>query len=225
MFDLLDRPIWSSLATRHLEFSLGSERARRYPAGLLPFTAVPGEGEESLAAMAALFESGEQLIVLQKPEPVLPSNLRFVMRAPALQMVAAAPMSAFEDESIIPLTEEDSAEMLALATLTRPGPFTLKAQKLGRFWGVKVEGRLAAMAGERLAQPGLTELSGVCTHPDFQGKGFGRLVSRYVSGQIAAKGDTPYLHCYATNSNAIALYRSIGFDVRSEMHAAVIAKP
>ena len=225
MFELLDRPMWSCLATRHLGFSVGLEHARRYRAGLFPFVAAPGEDEESLAAMADLFERGEQLVTMQKLEPVVPANLEVVTRAPAVQMLAAAPMPVFEDERIIPLTEADSGEMMALATLTRPGPFTLRALELGRFWGVKVDGRLAAMAGERLVQPGFAELSGVCTHPDFQGKGLGRLMSRYVSGQIAASGDTPYLHCYATNSNAIALYRSIGFELRSEMHVAMMAKP
>jgi predicted GNAT family acetyltransferase len=224
MSALLDRPIWSSLATRHLEFSLGSGHARRYLPALLPFVAVPDEGGESLASIANLFNSGEQLITLQKPEPAVPASLQVIMRAHAVQMVAATPMTAFDDERIVPLTERDSAEMLDLATVTRPGPFTLKAQRLGRFWGVKLEGRLVAMAGERWTQPGFTELSGVCTHPDLQGKGFGRLMSRFVAGQIAASGDTPYLHCYATNSNAIALYRSIGFELRSEMHVAVMAK-
>ena len=116
-------------------------------------------------------------------------------------------MPLIEDERIEKLGEADAADMLELATLTKPGPFTLKAQALGDFWGIKENGRLIAMAGERLKQDGLTELSGVCVHPDFQGKGLGRLMTLYAAGKIFAKGEQPFLHTYASNSVAIGLYR------------------
>jgi predicted GNAT family acetyltransferase len=105
--------------------------------------------------------------------------------------------------------------------LTKPGPFTLQAQALGTFWGVKSDRRLIAMAGERLKQPGFTELSGVCTHPDFRGRGLGRTLSVFVANQIAARGETPYLHSYATNAEAIALYESIGFRIRTTLNVVV----
>lgn len=114
--------------------------------------------------------------------------------------------------------------MLALASLTRPGPFTLKALSLGDFWDVKINGRLAAMAGERMKQPGYSELSGVCSHPDFRGGGLGRLLSVFVSNRIMARGEVPYLHAYANNANAIGLYESIGFRLRSKMNVAVVQR-
>jgi predicted GNAT family acetyltransferase len=114
--------------------------------------------------------------------------------------------------------------MLELATLTKPGPFTMKAQALGDFWGVKENGRLIAMAGERLKLDGMTEVSGVCTHPDFQGKGLGRLMTLYAAGKISARGEQPFLHTYATNAVAIGLYESIGFRLRTRMNVAAIER-
>jgi len=95
---------------------------------------------------------------------------------------------------------------------------------LGNFWGVKRDGVLLAMAGERLKQPGYTELSGVCVHPDAQGSGLGRLMSLFVAGQICARDEQPYLHAYATNARAIALYESLGFRLRSRMNVAMVRR-
>jgi predicted GNAT family acetyltransferase len=139
-------------------------------------------------------------------------------------MIAERPLREVEDERIAPLGEADAAEMLALATLTRPGPFSLRSLEVGGFWGIRLGGRLAAMAGERMKQPGYCELSGLCTHPDFRGEGLARLLSLSVAGRIFARGEQPFLHAYATNTGAIALYESIGFTLRSRMTIAVIAR-
>jgi predicted GNAT family acetyltransferase len=128
------------------------------------------------------------------------------------------------DERIEQLSQADAPDMLELATLTNPGPFSLRALELGDFWGIKMNGRLVAMAGERMKQPGYTELSGVCTHPDMRGKGLGRLLSLYVADKIVARGDQPYLHAYETNKAAITLYESIGFSLRSGINVAVICR-
>ncbi|MER9404830.1 GNAT family N-acetyltransferase [Mesorhizobium caraganae] len=134
-------------------------------------------------------------------------DLRVSTTAFGVQMVAEALLPAVSEERAQQLTLDDAAEMLALASLTRPGPFTLKALSLGDFWGVKINGRLAAMAGERMKQPGYSELSGVCSHPDFRGGGLGRLLSVFVSNRIMARGEVPYLHAYANNANAIRIVR------------------
>lgn len=78
------------------------------------------------------------------------------------------------------------------------------------------------MAGERMKQEGFTELSGVCTHPDARGRGLARLLSAWVAARIATRGETPYLHAYASNAAAIELYRSLGFTLHREMHVAAI---
>ncbi len=224
MKHVLDRPVWSALETRHRAFAQGGKLARRYFPSIALFAATAADDAESLRALGSLVGPGENVIMAQADAIALPACLAAASTAAAVQMVADQPLQAVSDERVQRLTQDDTAEMLALASLTKPGPFTLGALSLGDFWGVKVEGRLVAMAGERMKQPGYAELSGVCSHPEFRGAGLGRLVSLFVANQIFARGEVPYLHAYATNAAAIRLYESIGFRLRSEMNVAVVQR-
>jgi predicted GNAT family acetyltransferase len=224
MSHILDRPVWNALNTRHAALAQGNDLAKRYAPLIHPFAASRDESPESLRALAEIASPGETLIFLQADEFVLPPGFTATATALGVQMIAVRHTHVIEDDRIEKLGEADAADMLELATLTKPGPFTLKAQALGDFWGIKENGRLIAMAGERLKQDGLTELSGVCVHPDFQGKGLGRLMTLYAAGKIFAKGEQPFLHTYASNSVAIGLYESIGFRLRTPMNVAVIER-
>jgi ribosomal protein S18 acetylase RimI-like enzyme len=221
----LDRPIFSALSTRHAPLAEGGALAKRYPASIAPFAATENDGEDSLRALAGLAPAGEMLLLLMADPIAVPSGLVTLSAGPAVQMIAERPLDRVVDDRVVQLGQADAADMLSLATLTKPGPFSLRALSLGDFWGVRIDGRLVAMAGERMKQPGYTELSGVCTHPDVRGKGLGRLLSLHVAGTILARGEQPYLHAYATNESAIALYRSLGFRLRSAMHVAAIGRP
>ena len=137
-------------------------------------------------------------------------------------MVLRRPPPKMPDESIEPLTDADAAEMLSLATLTKPGPFSLRARSLGEFFGVKEGGALVAMAGERIKQDGFTEISGVCTHPGFRGRGLAKLLSVFMAHRVLGRGETPCLHAFTTNTAAIKLYESIGFELRSMINVAII---
>lgn len=130
-----------------------------------------------------------------------------------------------EDPShqIIALGDDDAPAMRALATMTEPGPFRSRTHHLSQFFGVKdVHGRLIAMAGERLRLPGMSEVSGVCTHPEARGRGLAELLTRHVAGVIAARGETPFLHTYAGNAQAIRIYERIGFRHRCDVEVTVI---
>ncbi|MBN9220098.1 MAG: GNAT family N-acetyltransferase [Mesorhizobium sp.] len=224
MRHILDRPVWSALDTRHRHLAQGGDLARRYPASIVPFASTAVDDAESLRAFAELVAPGESVFMAQADAIALPTGLAASLTAAAVQMIAEAPLPSIPDERVERLTQDDAQEMLALASLTRPGPFSLEAQSLGDFWGVKIGGRLAAMAGERMKQPGYTELSGVCSHPDFRGGGLGRLLSVFVANRILARGDIPYLHAYAANTAAIGLYESIGFRLRTTMNVAVVQR-
>ena len=162
------------------------------------------------------------MVIVQADTIVLPPGLTIELAASGVQMVLKRPPAKVSDARIERLTDADAAEMLALATLTKPGPFTLRAQALGEFFGVKEEGRLVAMAGERMKEVGFTEVSGVCVHPDFRRRGLGRLLSVFMTHRVLEHGETPFLHAFATNSAAIGLYESIGFELRTMMNVAMV---
>ncbi|MBB5571719.1 MULTISPECIES: GNAT family N-acetyltransferase [Rhizobium] len=224
MSHILDRPAWNALRTAHATLAEGSERARRYLPSIVPFAAPADDTAESLEALASLPVADEVMALVEVNPFSIPEGLAIVTEGRLVQMIAERPYERISDSRIEPLTEADAAEMLALATLTKPGPFTLRAQSLGTFWGVKIDGRLVAMAGQRMRQPGFTELSGLCTHPDFQGRGLGTLLFRFVAGEISARNETVYLHAYATNTPAISLYKTMGFRLRSEMNLRVVTR-
>ena len=224
MSSALDRPVWNALRTRHAAFSTGDEHARRFVADVGPLAASRDDEPESLRALAALVPERGTLLLLQGDEIVLPSELAAVMTAEGVQMVAERTVAVEPDPRITRLGSEDAPAMLALATLTRPGPFALGTHALGEFWGIKEAGVLVAMAGERMKHDGFTEVSAVCTHPEVRGRGLARLLSAWVATRIFQRGETPYLHSYAANTTAIELYRSLGFAIRRPMNVAAIAR-
>ncbi|MFT4252955.1 MAG: GNAT family N-acetyltransferase [Caulobacter sp.] len=220
----LDRPAWSSLTGRQAELAIGRGGALRMHPDFGLFVALADETPASLAAAGELVrEHGPSGFVEPAPPPPVPGT---IVRSSALcwQMAARAitPLKPVEFE-IVALTDADAAEMLALATLTKPGPFFSRTHELGAFVGVKVDGELAAMAGERMRPDGFTEVSGVCTGPGFRGKGYAAGLLAHVAGKILARGETPFLHSYADNAGANALYQALGFERRADIWFTVLA--
>jgi predicted GNAT family acetyltransferase len=153
---------------------------------------------------------------------VLPEGVPVAAQVALVQMTATAltpvgPTAARLDDAIEVLGEADGPAMLALATLTRPGPFRSRTRELGPFVGIKRDGELVAMAGRRLRVDGFTELSGVCTHPDHRGQGYAAALSRVVVGEILATGEAAFLHAFADHETTIAFYRGLGFQARARM--------
>lgn len=226
---LLDRPVWASLTSRHAHLAEGGGLALRYAPDVNRFASARDDSGPALAALAGLVRPRDPVYILQVPEIRIPPELVALKQAMCVQMVAEAPIAAEEAGTgagpIVPLGEADAEEMLALATLTEPGPFLRGTGRMGNFFGIRIDGRLAAMAGERFRFPGYTEVSGVCTHPDFRGRGLASHLSRHVMADIAARGDTPFLHSWKTNHAAIALYERLGFRWRCDVHVAVLTLP
>jgi predicted GNAT family acetyltransferase len=222
--DPLDRPIWTALTTRQAEFALGGPLALRYQSDVEPFAAVESDSKDGLEALAQVLVPGEAHILLQAEPSPLPSGIQLADEAAGVQMVATRIITAARPSDAIRLSDADSPEMLELAELTRPGPFRPRTHCLGTFWGIRREGRLVAMAGERMKIPGMTEVSGVATHPDWRGHGFARSLSAFVASEIARRGETPFLHAFANNIAAIRLYESLGFAIRTEVYVQVIGR-
>lgn len=222
MSTALDRPVWASLQHQP-HWGIGDERARRFKADINRFAATPDEGPASQAALAALVQPGEDAVFLaQVPPIVVPPGLVVAKEARGVQMLATRALEA--EEGLEVLGDADAAEMLALATLTEPGPFLPRTHTMGRFIGIRVGGRLAAMAGERMRFPGHVEVSAVCTHPDFRGQGLARRLSAAVTADIQRRGEQAFLHAWSTNTAAIALYESLGFVTRTTVNIAVLKR-
>ena len=211
----LDQPAFAALTTRHRQFAEMAGQAMRYQPDIIPFC-VPDA--EDAGALARLVVPGQTTVILQAERVETPQGFSDVLRDSVVQMVATGVLPAqSEDDRIIRLAPDDAPEMLELALATKPGPFTLRALALGPFWGIRQNGRLVAMAGVRMAAPGFTEVSGVCSAPEARGQGLARMLSLKVMHLIAEAGDLPFLHAWTTNTAAIKLYESIGFTHRADM--------
>lgn len=223
--DKLDRPVWAALSTRHLPLSVGGALARRYVADVNLFASACDDSVAALAALADLVGPAERIFLLQVPDLVVPSGLVSIKAAKGVQMVATRSVAAAAvEDDIVELTDADAPEMLALAKLTEPGPFLTRTHTMGTFRGIRIGGRLAAMAGERFRFPGYTEVSGVCTHPDFRGRSLARRLSAAVASRIESRGERPFLHAWKTNRPAISLYESLGFEIRAEVDVKVLER-
>jgi predicted GNAT family acetyltransferase len=220
----LDRPVWASLTTHHAALSEGNELARRFVRDINLFASALDDTPASVAALGELVKPEESVFLLQVPKIVIPPGLVEIKAAKGVQMVVTRSLvSEVAGDNLI-LTDEDAPEMLELATLTEPGPFLARTHIMGRFRGIRIGGRLVAMAGERMRFPGFTEVSGVCTHPEFRGRGLARRLSAAVVAGIEAGGDRAFLHAWKTNQSAISLYEGLGFEVRSEVNVAVLKR-
>lgn len=219
----LDRPIWHALAERQAAFAVGTARARRYVADVGVFAATIDDTDASLADLAILVRAHGAAGLLQVGEIPVPSGTTAAATMLGVQMVARKVEPLAPAPPVERLTAADAPAMLALATATQPGPFFARTHELGTFWGVKVDGRLIAMAGERMKPLGYTEVSGVCTDPEHRGNGYAALLSRTVATQIMARGETPMLHAYASNAPAIRLYEQLGFELRTHVNVTILA--
>jgi predicted GNAT family acetyltransferase len=156
--------------------------------------------------------------------PELPAVVRPLIQRFILQMTGpeTPPDLLSAPEGLVRLGLEDGPDMVALAALTEPGPMGLHTVTMGNWWGVRRQGRLVAMAGQRMHLKGLVEVSGVCTHPDVRGEGLARKLIVQVLHDIASRGENSFLHLKTENAAALGLYQGLGFKVRTEIQMSVI---
>ncbi len=222
---VLDDVAWHALTgpQAHLALTSGDRRARRYRPAVGPFCGVERLDAAGWRAVAELVGPGGVAVFLRGEVEPAADGWAELVREPAVQYVATdlADPPAIGDE-VLELGAADSPDMVRLTAETEPGPFGPESHLTGRWFGVRREGRLVAMAGERMRVPGFGEVSGVCVHPSARGSGLGAVVTLAAARAIAARGDTAMLHVREGNDGAHRLYRRVGFTVRREVAVAVL---
>lgn len=220
---LLDEPVWASLTGAHAHLAERGRGAARYPPEVAPFAALADAADpESWLDLAQLFGPGAVAVVPGVSEA--PDGWEIVESVHGVQLVDTSLRSETDDEAVA-LDHADVPEILELITRTRPGPFSPRTIELGDYFGIRRDGALIAMAGERLHPPGWTEISAVCTDAAYRGRGLGTRLIRHVAAGIRERGESPFLHAAVTNVNAIRLYESIGFAHRREIRFLLVRTP
>ncbi len=221
---VLDNPIWNALSSGHAALAEGDSLARRYPYRIGPLSGLVEPTPLAYEALRPLARDDEQLVLFLESPARPPVGWHLDFEGPLTQMVGPSEFPEIEDPGIEPLDEVDIPDMLALAELTQPGPFRERTWELGGYVGIRKNGRLVAMAGERLHLTGYTEISAVCTHPDYQKLGYARALMVAVARNILARGETPFLHAWKANTNAIRVYEKLGFYERRILHVGVVRR-
>jgi ribosomal protein S18 acetylase RimI-like enzyme len=213
----MDNPIWHSLTTEQSSFAIGDANARRYPASIAPFVAIPEDNESARVAAATLVAPGENVYFVG----VGPRDLtgwELLSDSYILQMMWDFATELPTDRSdIVELSAADAPAMVELTTLAFPGFFRQRTVELGRYCGIRQGDQLISMAGERMRATGFQEISGVCTHPDFVGRGHSAKLNACMIESICARDVHPFLHVSSNNTRAQSLYRRLGFDTRAEL--------
>ena len=221
----LDRPVWSALTTGDRRFAEGGALALRFAPAIAPFGATADDLPEAFAALRTLPSRDERvaLVTLNKLGPY--PGLDVVREAPVIQMVADRETPT-PSASLTPtvLGPSDVPEMLRLAELTHPGPFGPRTHELGQYIGIRVDGALAAMAGERMRLDGAVEISAVCVNPDHRGKGYAAFLVALLVLKLREEGVMPFLHVFTDNVSAIALYERLGFTKRKTLRLTVLGR-
>lgn len=221
----LDRPVWSALTGPQAHLAVVRGGARRFDPAYNLFAATADDTPASVADLARLITDLGEVALAQPDPPPSVDGASVAHQAEIWQMWAPAGLAdAPPAAPACDLGEPDAPQMFALARLTEPGPFFARTHQLGSFIGVNSGDRLAAMAGERMRAPGFTEVSAVCTHPDFRGRGYAAALTHAAAARIIARGERPFLHVYASNAAAIEVYRRLGFELRRTLVATFLIR-
>jgi ribosomal protein S18 acetylase RimI-like enzyme len=220
----LDNPVWASLTSHHAALATTSDGAARYPADVAPFVGLAAADARAVAAVETLVARGE-LVIFVGTAPTLSDTWRVEHSGPIAQMIRRTHLDVPDGPATIELTrDEHVADMLALTALVYPHYFRPRTIAMGRYFGIYDGDRLAAMAGERMHCEGHREISAVCTHPDYLGRGYARRLIALLTNDILDRCELPFLHFAHENVRAKALYERLGFELRADVLLHVVTR-
>jgi predicted GNAT family acetyltransferase len=212
----LDRPGWNSLNGKHSDLAIRGKISARYQPEYQAMAATLDGSEEAFRDLATIVKKGEIIgLIAKRPKPGNP-DWKILQESLVIQMVGGERLPE-TDIDYVELSTKDIPEVLELVSITKPGPFFPRTVELGRYIGIREDGKLVAMAGERFKVDGYTEISAICTLPDYRGRGYATALSSVLVNAILDGGDIPYLHVSVKNTSAIRLYEKLGFTRRKEV--------
>jgi ribosomal protein S18 acetylase RimI-like enzyme len=212
----LDNPVWHALAGPHRAYAIGRGLALHYPRDMAPFSAIAEPSAKAYADLAADLPPKTEGRLFRPGKEALPDGWEELDAFPMLQMIATD-VPASSDAIATALSAGDLPAMMDLVAVAKPGPFGPRTPAMGRYLGIRHDGRLVAMAGERLRVPGHVELSAICVHPDARGRGHGATLTVALMRLASDGGEVPFLHVRPENAGAVALYEKLGFRTRREL--------
>ncbi|GGF08060.1 GNAT family N-acetyltransferase [Hymenobacter cavernae] len=225
MEHILDNPIWNALLTGNQHLAIGNEQARYLPKDIGAFAGLSNYSGSAFASLYEISPFGAPAVLFTAGAVTIPASWKILVQKDLLQMVYQSPTApALGRTELVALHDQDIPAMRTLTALTNPGPFLARTIVFGSYYGIFQDGQLVAMAGQRLQPTPYTEISAVCTHPDYTGKGYAAQLMRHQIGLILAAGHTPFLHVFADNANACALYEKLGFQTRRQLQVYVLEK-
>jgi ribosomal protein S18 acetylase RimI-like enzyme len=210
----LDAPAWHALTSAQQSFATGSEHIKCYRRGILPFAAFEPGHEQEISSLSNLLEP-EGIFYLIGELPPLPRQFTVLKELPCAQMVLQNPVPAIENTATISRLGADNKEaMFNLINKVQPGYYEPDTYQLGNYVGIWQQQQLVAIAGERMRLDGLTEISAICTDPDYTGRKYAQQLIAALCRLNLQQGITPFLHVLETNERAIRLYEYMGFVTR-----------
>jgi predicted GNAT family acetyltransferase len=222
---VLDNPIWHALSTAHAHFSEGDDLARRYKTDIGPLSGMKNQSPQAYHSLAQLLEPDHVAVLFLTEPPTPPKELRLLQCFPMYQMICLTPPAMQQTDFIIEsLTAEDVPEMRKLAEATEPGPFRQRTIELGGYRGIRDNGRLASMTGQRCGLNDFIEVSAVCTWPEFRGRGYANALVSTVANGVFSQNKTPFLGVREDNTGAIRVYEKVGFQIRRTLHVTVLKR-
>ncbi len=219
---LLDRPVWNALITSLAPLALSAGAARALPSDVSPLAATASATRSDVDDLILCSaDRNASIVTLEREGCWQSSHVQPVSSCYGVQMVAGDVAPPKDLHTVEDLGPDDALSMYDLARYTQPGPFERRTHLLGDFIGIKRDGVLVAMAGQRLRLPGFSEISAVCVASEYRSLGMGAELVRHMCARIFDQGQIPFLHTYQSNMNAIQLYAHLGFELRARMQVGV----